>query len=390
MTIVFDRLGLPVDVGGDVWSLNEPGTLLRLDWRQLSLPTPVYDAGRAYERSLIATKANGTVKRMFDALRTLSGCEAKVLRDDGTLGPEFQSELMNRGCGRVVLQVLRGFYKWSVESGLAGFSLGVLNALYAARIGPAPFGEEVREGRPDRGPITQAHVDRLARELQGRRGSQLQPDEKAAVVISMVFGPNSGPIALLRVNDHDAAACTLMVPRHKKGLPPRAEFRERRLDEVFVREVLEQAVTFAREVAEASVWPDGSVGLPPGVAVPLLPRRTPLREHAGSGSAMREYALHKSNWGVTRLVCEATKYLCPDLGPVTPRRFRETLATDLLESGCSSAEVADILDHESGTGLVLQVYAAGGPRIVGHLDAALENGPYREMVSDLEEGLALP
>jgi hypothetical protein len=369
-------------VSGEAWHLNEPGRELVIGWDSLEgLPAPILDAAKRYVALQISMRSNATASGTMTALRALANSGEAVLDEHGRFGIGWFGRLRAEGCCGTHLRRLRSFYCDSAKAHQPGFIESAAYALHTVRIGANPVGEHARRGRENRGPIRGEHLDLIVDRLFGRRGSLLDPTARAAVALCIAYFPNSGPLSLIYCHDHDEERGTLEISRHKKRRPPREAFRTRPAEEDVLAQILSEAKAAAFEKASQLRWPDGFVGVAAGRQIPLFVRDAPILRPGRSETGDDAMTIQLSAGEVARLVSDACLFLAPEAGALTPRRFRMTIPTILLQRGTPAVVVADLLDHKGGVEYVLKVYCAGGSRIVPHLDRTMADPKRRHTVA---------
>jgi hypothetical protein len=254
-TIIIDQRGLPVDISGERWPLNEPMSKISLDWSACPIQNQgLSNSFRRYFAWLITTQAPISVRNAFQSLRFLTQAPAFIeaaltsshipylafSQARATLGKEQQWQLHH----------VRKLYRWCVSQGYPGFSRDVSRRLDDVVIGGNRKGQSVRSKDPDSGPLDAQEVDALSSALRAARVEGSMPlDEQAILWLALSLGSNAGQFASLREEDHrkeklgeEVVAYILRVPRHKKGhVQHRAEFKKRRLTR-FVGSILQDLI----------------------------------------------------------------------------------------------------------------------------------------------------
>jgi integrase len=206
---------------------------------------------------------------------------------------------------------VRDWWLWSYDQGLDGFDDADTRwALLDMTIPGNVKGVAVLSEDPNQGPLFDAEEVALRVELDRQRNS-LSREDRALAWLFISHGPNPMNVALLREEDfrrYEVAGQVfyeLKIPRIKKRVSHRSQFRIRKLD-LFLGELLHNLIEEnAGRCAER------------GQARPLfwseLPRRTaPVHE---------------------------------GLLPITARRLRYSFASRLVRQGASIEELVDLLDH---------------------------------------------
>lgn len=373
---VLDRRGLPVDVSGEVWRLNEPTSSIALDWSSYAFQSAgLKNSFRRYFAWLVTTQLPISVRNAFYYIQSVSRTEAFRAADQNggaipylafsearaALGPSNQWQLHHA----------RQLYRWCLSQGYPQFSRDVANRLDDLVIGGNMKGQAVRSKDPDKGPLDAQEVAAITSALRAARLEGLMPlDEQAALWLALSTGSNSGQYACLREEDltvetlgGEIVAFLLRIPRHKKGhAQHRTEFRTRRLTR-FVGAVLQDLIDENRR--------KHPVDTNDQAARPLF--RAP-RPSYGHNHPLAEWDWHVSRQHITNLIKRGVKRLRVlsrrgEAIQLNTRRFRYTLATRLIDSGGSAYEVADALDHTDlqNVGVYFDVHS----NIVDHLDRTL-------------------
>jgi hypothetical protein len=367
-----DRAGRRVGVSADgsVWLLYAAELTYRLDWAALAaLPDFVIRAGQAYAAKMIVQAAPITARDVVGlGLKGLLRCASvhKALdRLDESTFAEFRLVVPTR----LAAQHFRKFYRWAAVNEFEGFDVCAAEVMDGIEIGAARVPDPTTGRCPALSKQDQAW---LIGAMNRAPASVLALNERNALEIALLIGPNPGPLGLVRDVDHveSGGRDELRIPRHKKGLPhERSGFRKLRVG----RKLAERIRTLVAEntaSAAAMHWPDGTVGRPPGVGLPLLMRKKPRPSQADTGCPTREYALHLKSSEVSALLDRAVKKLCVfDDRPVfrvCGRVLRRTVLQAMREDGESDAAVARAADH--GDTSHVARYAGGGMLVVAHLD----------------------
>ncbi|MFD2262593.1 site-specific integrase [Lacibacterium aquatile] len=385
--IIYDRSGLPVDISSHVWILNDPTFPMRINWRDISIPsTGILEATRQYFIHLIKMYSVGEIKGNWGALQSL--WPTQVFREACESGEDIPYAAISEvraSFGKheaYRLHYIRKWYNWCLDQGLPGFSTEVALQADELVIGGNTKGEAVRSADPNEGPLTDPEIVALQNALRAARvTNRLSLKEQVALWLCIAFGSNTGPLTLLRDEDFEklttdnaeGVVYQIRIPRHKKGdTTSRAQFRTRRLNAEIGALVEALVLENKKETREMEYC---------AYAAPLF-RRSKPREDISDSSPLREFRYHYSAplfaKEVIKQAAEQLRVISPRTGKplhVSPRRLRYTFATRLVREGASQVVVADALDHTDLQNV--QVYFDLKSDIVEKLDAAmaLELGP---------------
>jgi hypothetical protein len=372
--IIRDMAGRPVDCSSQVWRLNTPGGPLLLEWDKLGrLPEAIRDAARMYARSRIPLWAPPSVHGLFYMYKLLDKCPCFGGFEGVVTMRAFEELRQDRRAGSAELTRYRNWYQWAATFEHSGFDKRVARILQAITIGANPHGRAARKKDPDQGPLTDAERRELLNKTLDAADDDdgLPLDERVAMLLGMGLGANSGPLSLLQVQDYSTERSggtsyhLLLVPRHKKGFAKeRADFRPRQIEGEWAT-YLERLIAQNRAAADrlfAGCKPDN-------VAIPIFMRH---RLRTDLSPAMGEYALHRTPSEFSQLLqraCDRVDARSRDGDPLNlnQRRFRSTLASNLIANGMSRRAVADALDH--GSTISLKYYEFLNHRLVESLDA---------------------
>ena len=375
-SVVIDRRGLPVDISGERWSLNEPTVKLSLDWAIHALTDR--DLRTSFERYfawLLKTQSPMSVSNAFKFVAVLTRTSAFRKADERSdeipylAFSEARASLSKEQQWQ--LHYSRQLYRWCAAQGYSHFSTAIADKLSDIVIGGNAKGQAVRSKDPNRGPLDAQEVSSLTSALRTARvRNSISLEEQAIAWLALTTGSNAGQYASLREEDlyeekygDHAIAYVLRVPRHKKGhIQHRAEFKERRLIP-FVGQVIAELI--AQNQTSYPATDDDHA------ARPLFRAKT---RAYGVDHPLAEWAWHSTRGQITNLL----KLSVDRLGVlsrtgqplrVSPRRFRYTLATRAIDNGASAYEVAEILDHTDlqNVGVYFDVHSD----IVEHLDQAM-------------------
>lgn len=373
---VLDRRGMPVDISGTIWRLNEPTGSTILNWGAYKIQNRgVLNSIRRYFAWLLINQSPVSVRNAFHDVRLLIETEAfKSAERDGHFIPYLAFSEARAALGQEKqchLHHARQLYRWCVSQGYPYFSREVANRLDDLVIGGNSKGRAVRSKDPNKGPLDAQEVAALTNALRAARAHGTMPlDEQAALWLAMTTGSNAGQYACMREEDlseeklaGETAAFLLKVPRHKKGhVHHRAEFRTRRITR-FVGAVLQDLIAQNERAHPKRV---GEYA-----ARPLFRSTRPSYE---ADHPLAEWAWHVDRSHITTLIKRGVKRLRVmarngDLLELNTRRLRYTLATRLIDHGASAYEVADALDHSDlqNVGVYFDIHS----NIVTHLDRAM-------------------
>ncbi|WP_294260584.1 tyrosine-type recombinase/integrase [uncultured Sphingomonas sp.] len=371
-TIIMDRAGLPVDVSGAVWRMNDPMRSKSINWARLPLQDcTALDAIKSYFAHLIKSVSPAAVGNAFYQIGILARMpafqQAAVTAD---LIPYLAFSEAREYLGKEnqwKLHYGRAMYRWCTQNGHAGFDQGVLDQIEDWRIGGNSKGKAVRSRDPDEGPLTAREVSAIITALRAARLSGSMPlPEQAALALALAFGSNPSQFASMREGDveplrsgDEIAAWIISIPRHKKGdALSRSSFRKRKLTGLF-GEIIQDLIEWnqSRPAFENDARP--------------LMRKGKLRKRFTMDD---QWQAHMSASAYTALLQRAvlrlgiTTYGGKPL-EVTCRRFRYTLPSRMVANGASQAAVADVLDHSDLQNV--PVYWEIHSDIVDHIDAAM-------------------
>jgi hypothetical protein len=343
-----------------------------LEWDKLGrLPEAIRDAARIYARNRIPLWAPPSVHGLFNMYRRLAECPCFGEFDGVVTMRAFEELREDTRVGSAELTRYRNWYQWAATLGLSGFDKRVARILRAVTIGANPQGRTARKKDPNQGPLTDTERRELLDKTLSASDEDLDLDERVAILLGMGLGANSGPLSLLQVQDYSTERSggttyhLLMVPRHKKGFAKeRTDFRPRQIDGQWAT-YLEQLIVQNRAAADHHF----AGCKPEKVAIPIFMRdsvRTDLTP------AMAEYALHRTPSEFSQLLqcaCDRVdaRSRDGDVLNLNQRRFRSTMASNLIASGMSKRAVADALDHVSTS--TLKHYEFLHHRLVESLDA---------------------
>ena len=373
MSIVIDKANRPVDTSGEVWVLYEALKRYELDWTRVSaLPEFVVHAAKRYAVHMIRRGAPVSVAAFFNGtICPLLRCASAQRPADRLTERTFHELRELVAHDKAALQRFRKFYLSSAESRLPGFDRESAYVMYAGPIG-AHRAPDPALGRS--APLKKHDLDFIEEQLAAQWDS-LSLDGRVALALSLQLCPNASPMALTRGSDlaERIDGPILHVPRHKKRLNhERAQLKPRPIGERLAEDIHELMDTNARLAAEM-IWPDGTIGLPPGVALPIFMRREPKPSHAALDCPVREFALHRAGTEVSALIQRTVAVLCEAAGrPIirmTARVGKRTVLTEAQRQGLPPEVVADIGDHTSIRHIPR--YAAEGLEVIEHVQNAI-------------------
>lgn len=373
---VVDRRGMPVDVSGERWILNEPMAKLFLDWSIHRIGNQgLRNSFRRYFAWLITSRSPVSVHNAFRFLLALTSTDAfKAADKAAAYVPYLAFSEARSKLGRErqwQLHHARQLYRWCANQGYPYFSQDVANRLDDLVIGGNSKGQAVRSKHPDKGPLDAQEVAALTSALRVARLEAIMPlNEQAIIWLALSLGCNASQFACLREADlreeklgEEVVAYILRVPRHKKGhVQHRAEFKERRLTR-FVGAILKDLI------AQNQMEYPGNTN-----DVTARPLFRAVHPSFGHNNALVEWMWHMPGDGITKIIKRGVKrlrVLSRKGGPLhlTTRRFRYSLASRLIDQGASAYEVADALDHSDLQSV--PVYFEVNSNIVEHLDQAM-------------------
>ncbi|WP_127752625.1 site-specific integrase [Devosia sp. 1566] len=376
--VIYDLDNLPVDATTQKWRLNSVGNHV-LNWAGVPFTSPsILDAAIGFMKSVVATQAPVSAFNTFHAIQTLDRSPAFVDADesDDVIPLVAFTELLLADANDTWrTHYVRQFYNWAADWGYPNFSAEVAFEANQMRIGGNEKGRAVLSADPEAGPLTDLEITGLLNALKAAEDSgSLNPDEAAALWLSIALGPNSVQMSTLREEDlkifkddgGKPAFFHMDVPRMKKaGLGLRAGFRRRPLNTQIAASVLRLIHHNAR-MRKSSKHVREKIR-------PMFPR--PAVRHSIEDGPMADYATHMTPPEFTRLIASAVDKLSVISHrtgrplKVTTRRLRYTFATRLVREGVSKREVADLLDHSDLQNV--QVYFDIKSDIVDNLDKAM-------------------
>jgi len=369
--IVRSYSGHDVDVGGDVWTFYRGQKKYVVDWTTVGeLPQFLVRAARSHAIYLLRTGAESSVMAFFrGSICPLLRCPSAQRPTEALTERVFDELRMLIPHDKANLQRFRKFYRRSVR--LPGFDLEASEVMDSIEVGQhrAPPADQGRNP-----PLNPEQTDFLRRQLALHR-DLLPLDGRVAVGYSLALGPNADPMSLARGGDlsEGESGPTFGVPQHKKKhRRPRAELRYFPIDVPLAEDMRLLAKHNAEQASEME-WPDGTVGLPRGVAVPLFMLSRPKPSHAAADCPEREFALHMTAEEVSALIRATVLTLCSvakaDPIHMTARSGKRTLLTDGQRNGLPAAALAFAGGHQDDRHV--NHYAAEGFAVLDHVERAL-------------------
>lgn len=371
--IVMDKAGREVDVGGERWVFYSAHERFTIDWTTVAeLPAFIITAAKAYATKLLKSGAPSSVRDFVrGSIRPLLRCPS--VQPGTTALDERTFDDLRRiiAHDKASLQRFRRFYRYSYNARLDGFDRASVRVMSSIKVGQHRAPSPLLGRNP---PLQPDQSDFLLRGLEAYR-DLLPLDGRVAVGLSLALGPNADPMALSRGDDLIEAedGPKFGVVQHKK----------RHVHERFELRGLPIGVRLAEDIwalnernfdrAATMAWPDGTIGLPAGVEVPLFMRRTPKPSHADRHCPVREYALHMTPTEISELIRDTVASICAHAGVetihMTARTGRRTTFTEAQRAGLSPAAMAFIGGHRSLNHI--GNYAAEGLGVLEHVERAL-------------------
>ena len=385
------REGTLIDTGGLAWTLSTPSGIRRLTFDRISNSHIRWSAMRRVMHCAATVSSHAGVQSFLDLQSELIAHQDQFGLTDG-LSPEVIKPRLIDLMNCVISEARKKHRLWALYRSVRwyvwcsdnfpelGFCEDFGNEIDGMIIPGNPKGEAVLAEDPEQGPLDRTlellPLIYALRDDQSTDFDHLQ--EKAAVALSIAYGRN--PTNLVFLNEGDLKNLTegfegvspcwiLSMPRIKKGqLNPRDSFKDEPMDDELVGHLT--AMIQANKSKAAIVRTDkGIVTLDDR---PLFMRRV-LRQNAvpitmaDRGGRIDSNAINMllksfvKRHGIASPITNSTLNL-------TPRRFRYTLATSLVDEGISPRELARILDHTDTQHVA--VYFDLKSRIVRHLDSA--------------------
>jgi len=368
--LTIDSAGHPVNLRGPKWRLNAAASSrTSINWALLSgCDENAQSALRMHVVRLIETASPSHAKSAFESV----GRFLRALRDEGSPGTTvsltslfWYLERLRQQRNGYQFHHIRQWYRASADRFLTGFDDEVLFALSDLRIEGNAKGFAVLSADPDEGPVSEYEEAALRRALMRDAGPI---EQRAALWLAFAFGTNPANLALLREEDFEVhrfggdtpPAYFLNMPRIKKRMPPRTEFKKRYVDQPLAV-IVEELIARNRRIAmDDPIRPLFRL---------ITPRPTLV------GGPLDAYALHPSAGMITRLIGECVIRLGV-ISPrtqkplaVTSRRLRYTFASKMVRQGIAARDLAELLDHTDTQNV--QVYYRADSRFVERLDATI-------------------
>lgn len=376
---VIDRSGLPVNIQGNEWKINDatfPSTI-NLNKMDILNPFIMYAIKRYLIQRIKSVSPRETVNCWY-SLKSLTSTNkwaelqlANSIENTEEILPIVLSELLENLRRRKTedqFHRIRAWYIWCTEQELPGFNSEIMYDLLKIKLPGNEKGRAVMLDDEEEGPLTDIETTALRNSLMSDKGPII---ERTCVWLCLAFGCNPANFVLLREEDFivrnfknsDHKFYELKIPRIKKrGLThQRSEFKSRKVDD--------KLASLLTELINNNKRYTSKIDLPR----PLLMRETPNKSKLDT--PIEEFAYHFSSKEFTENILKCITRLniiSPRTGrllKITPHRLRYTFATAMVRQGASASELADLLDH---TDLQhVQVYYNARSTIVERLDSAL-------------------
>lgn len=367
--IVYTIEDRPVDVTADVWVVQSRKGTLRCDWNMLSdLPEYVRAPAREHMQDLITSQSFASIGAFFGrTLMYLQKCPS--IRSSGAIDETTFEELRTRLKGdKASLSRFRTFYSHAALDGWPGFDEGTAEVLESLVIGAH------RAPHPTKGrhPALVEDESLWLKRAVAHSGQLLSAKEKLLIQTGLKYATNEEMLIFLTAASLREIApgdFVIDMPRHKKQLPKFATVP--RPATAKQAAWISRLIADNRAAAAATRWPDGTIGLPPNVILPLFMR--PMPRPSQSFAADRAYALHHLQGEISALIGKTVERLvaaddqAPPLARVVSRVLRRTRLTEVRQQGAPDPVVGGLADHAPLT-FTMDRYAHGGGRIVPHLD----------------------
>jgi hypothetical protein len=376
--VIVDRAGFRVDATGWVWSLNHAVMRNKLKFRRMNLRSmSMLRSIAMYTAEKIKVSSVDDIRNSFQALLYLHRSEhfREVEISGGILDDRLISDLKHVAeFAYDRLHYIRAWYCWCAVQGMDQFSEAVAERLRELKIGGNEVGHAVRTQDPVKGAFDELEFIAVTTKLRALGPTLLTTQENTLAWLALAIGGNPLAYALTREGDLKTVKeagtgriyARLNMPRIKKGDTLfRSQFHPKELND-------EMAAWVLRLIAENRTH-RAQHGWPEGCEFPLFRRFEPDAERLAG--PQREFAMHMSPKGITRMLTEAIAKLqivshrTGEPLVVNMRRFRRTYGTRAVEEGASPSELAVMLDH-SDLGTV-QAYFETRANQVRRLDAAL-------------------
>ncbi|MBR0910164.1 hypothetical protein [Bradyrhizobium japonicum] len=376
--VIHDRAGMEVDASGWEWKLNHLSRRKVLDFRSLrSLPPTVFDAVVLHMAERIKLTSVDNAKNAFEALQflTRSRALAEEVEAGKPISVAFFVELRSsNGLAIWRLHHIRFWYRWCARQRLPLFSLETADLLDDMVIGGNEKGRAVRTHDPERGAFDELEFLAITTRLRAVGASVLSALELALLWLQLAFGRNSFTYALMREEDYrplaeagtDRTLHRFQIPQIKKrGVYLRTGFDPRLLNQE-LGAVVADLIADNAERREREGWPDGC-------ELPLFPRSAPQTDLLDG--PLHDFAMHMTAGEIASVVREAlakldvTSHRTGEQLDGSPRRFRYTYGTRIVEEGATPAQAAIGLGHTDTQNV--HVYYETRSSQVERLDAAL-------------------
>ena len=347
------RDGALVDVTGDVWSIRDASTDIKINFGKFEGIGELIESIKKVLLWHIENQAVGTVSNVEFRVRQLLANEStwcgRPVREITASSILRFRETFKHPRDEFFTHITAFLRRWHAF-GIPGLTDDAIQVLNKIRTKGRPRGQAVLTMDPDRGPLTALESDGLYTALsQAFARKTITLENFVLALLFSLLGQRPTQYAALKVCDVESAVeeekgsrqYFLNVPRAKqKGRPLRTEFTRRRLYPEFGQKL----VLHAEEVQQrfAHVLPDPS-------QAPLFPVErcssksavspTLRYHHTGTSLAVTCTRIYRK----LRVVSERTgRPMHP-----TPIRFRRTVGTRAAEAGHPVLVIAKMLDHNT-------------------------------------------
>ena len=363
---VRDVNGHIVDISGTVWRLNSPIRRHIVNWESLD-DSNAMTALKIHLARMIETSSPAHCFNTFQSVAGFLKWHASSDLESGNT--DLASLISYLECLRKTsnenqFHHIRLWYRASADRLIEGFDDEVVFALNDLRIPGNNKGFAVLSADPEEGPLSEFEEAALRRALIRDDGPIQQ---RAALWLALAFGTNPANLSLLREDDFQefefsdgvAPAYFLNMPRIKKRMTPRADFKKRYVD-VQLAAVIKELIAYNSTLSKSGERP-------------LFRREVPRKSLIGG--PLVDYADHFSASEITDLIATCVQRLdveSPRTGEpirITTRRLRYSFATRMVRQGIPERELADLLDHTDTQNV--QVYYKADSRFVERLDATI-------------------
>lgn len=368
------RDGRVVSLKGSSWTIEAGPEKIIFNWKHIDLPESHYL--NTLKKWIISKLERVTVRSAFNGYKYI-----RLLIE----APSFQEAVKNDAVipylafsqaihgldnqRRWKMHSSREFYRWAVSKRNPYFSKDVLDRIETHVIGGNEKGKAVRSEDPDKGPLNEMEVQSLCIALRAAYiDKSMSLEEQVAVLLCLAFGANASQYAMMRESDVDFVyeeeqliATFVKVPRHKKrGLEIRDDFK--------IRKVNKSVSAILYDYIESNRY--RKIDSDNGEERPLFWNKSSKTK----SNDMIEWTWHCTSFEFANLVKAAVLSLgniSRSATPlkITPRRFRYTLATRLLQEGASPYAVAAALDHSDLQNV--QTYSHLSSGILDHINPAV-------------------